>query len=247
MNRNRILNRPVEPAWARAALDVGADGGVGAEGRERLEIRLRDEGLAPVARQKVVETLHPVWINPPAETASFIEWARDRSPELRDLRPVHLIALMATYPFLGDLFAAAGRMLRNEGTVDSIEVRSRLKAKWGDRDSVGVATRKGILTLRSFGVLVGERGSTRSVASTRFEIQGDWALWAACGLLLSRGAESTDAPTVETAPEFFFVDLQVSRATAFPLLERVTSGDGRARLVLRALGAPLFETDQVVR
>lgn len=244
MNRNRILNRPVKPAWARAALDVGADGGVGAEGRERLEIRLRDEGLAPVARQKVVETLHPVWINPPTETAAFIEWARDRSPEVPDLRPVHLIALMATYPFFGDLAAAAGRMLRNEGAVDSMEVRSRLKARWGDRDSVGVATRKGILTLRSFGVLVGDRGSTRSIGGSRFGLSNEWALWAACGLLLARGSDSTDAATVETAPEFFFLDLRVPRATAFPLLERITGGDGRARLALsqipgRVLGADL--------
>lgn len=240
MNRNRLMNRSVEPAWARAALDVAADGGSGATGRERLEIRLRDEGLANVARQKVVEILHPVWINPPEETAAFIEWARERSSEVADLRPVHLIAVMATYPFFGDLAATVGRMLRNEGEVESVEVRSRLKAKWGDRDAVGVATRKGILTLRSFGVLMGERGSTKSTEAARFEISGEWALWAACGLLLTRGSESTDPATVETAPEFFFLDLRVPRATSFPLLERITSGDGKARLARPRLEGTLF-------
>jgi len=234
VNRNRTLNRPIEPAWAAAALDVALDGGSGADGRERLEIRLRDEEMAPMARSKVVEALHPVWINPPGETAAFIAWAREHADEVADLRPVHLVALMATYPFFGDLVAAVGRMLRNEGHVDSLAVRARLKGQWGDRDSIGVATRKGILTLRSFGVLVGGRGSTKSAAGARFLMDGDWALWAAAALLLSRGSDTTDAGTVETAPEFFFLDLRVGGSSTFPLLERITSGDARTRLAMRS-------------
>jgi hypothetical protein len=235
MNRNRIFNRPIEPAWATIALDVALDGGAGIEGRERLEISLRDENMAPVARDKVVDVLHPVWINPPDETAAFIAWAKEHAYEVADPRPVHLVALMATYPFFGGLVAIAGRMLRNEGYVDSIIVRERLKGQWGDRDSVGVATRKGILTLRSFGVLVGARGSTRSVAGVRFVMNNDWASWAACALLLTRGSETADAATVETAPELFFLDLQIGNTAKFPLLERITSSDGRSRIALRSV------------
>lgn len=234
MKRNRILNRPIEPAWATIALNVALDGGAGIEGREHLEISLRDEIEATIAREKVVDVLHPVWINPPDETAAFIAWAKEHVDEVSDLRPVHLVALMATYPFFGGLVATAGRMLKNEGYVDSVIVRERLKGQWGDRDSVGVATRKGIQTLRSFGVLVGDRGSTRSSPGTRFAMIDDWALWAACALLLARDAESTDAAIVETAPEFFFLDLRVGGIATFPLLERVTSGDGRSRLAQRS-------------
>lgn len=234
MNRNRIFNRPIEPAWATIALDVALDGAAGIEGREHLEISLRDENMAPVARDKVVDVLHPVWINPPGETAAFIAWAKEHVIEVTDLRPVHLVALMATYPFFGGLVATAGRMLRNEGYVDSITVRERLKGQWGDRDSIGVGARKGILTLRSFGVLVGDRGSTRSAAGVRFAMSDDWASWTACALLLARDSETTDAATVETAPEFFFLDLRVGNTAKFPLLERITSGDGRTRLALRS-------------
>lgn len=235
MNRNRILNRPIALADAAAALDVALAGARGNDGRERLEIRMRDHGMAPAARQKVVEILHPVWINPPPETTEMIAWAREHAVDVADLRPVHLIALMATYPFFGDLVAAVGRMLKVEGSVDSVRIRERLKTAWGDRESIGVATRKGILTLRSFGVLVGERGSTASHLGERFTMADDWALWAAAALLLARGSDTTDGATVETAPEFFFVDLRVPGGSRFPLLERMTSGDGRARFALRRL------------
>ena len=216
-----------------AALDIAADGGVGHVGRERFEIRLRDEQLADGARSKVVETVHPVWINPPAETAAFIRWAAERYTEAPDLRPIHLVALMATYPFFGDITAAVGRMLRSSGAVDSLQVRGRMKAQWGDRDAVSVATRKCLLTLRSFGVISGDRGSTTSTAGERFCLSGDWAMWAVGALLLTRGSEMIDAPTVESAPEFFFLDVRVPATDAYPLLERLTSGDGRTVHSLR--------------
>jgi hypothetical protein len=215
------------------ALDIATDGTSGPEGRERLEMRLRDAPLAEQARQKVVETVHPVWINPPPETSALIRWAADRSPEVADLRPIHLLALMATYPFFADLAAVVGRMLRNDGRIDSTEVRSRLKAQWGDRESIGVATRKCLLTLRAFGVIEGERGSVASVAGCRFKLEGDWARWAVAALLLARNRELIDAATVEAAPEFFFLEIRVPGGAAGPLLERVMSGDGRTTYALQ--------------
>lgn len=233
MNRNRIVNRPIHPDWMASALDLACEGATGRDARERLEIRLRDADLADVARQKVVETIHPVWLNPPPETTPFARWAIERSPEVPDLRPVNLIALMATYPFFGDVTAAVGRLLRVDGHVDAAQLRARLKARWGDRDSVNVAERKCILTLRWFGVLEGERGSGISRAGERFKLDGDWALWTAAGLILARDIESADAATVEAAPELFFLDVRVPSRTDHPLLERSTSGDRRTTFLLR--------------
>jgi len=234
VNRNRIFNRPDEPAWAMAALDVALDGGSGLDGRERLEIRLRDAEMAPVARSKVVKALHPVWINPPEETAAFIAWAKEHAADVAALRPVHLVALMAMYPFFGDLVAAAGRMLKNDGHVDTGLLRDRLKSRWGDRDTIAVAARKGVQTLRSFGVLVGRRGSTQSVPGVRFSMDDDWALWVAAALLLSRSGDTTDAGTVETAPEFFFLDLRVGGFVQVPATRAHHVRDARTRLAFRS-------------
>ena len=63
-------------------------------------------------------------------------------------------------------------------------------------------------------------------------------LWATCALLLTRGSEQTDGTTVESAPEFFFLDLRVPKGGAFPLLERTTSGDTRTIFALRPEALP---------
>ena len=234
MNRNRIVNRPLRPDWMALALDLACEGSTGRDARERLEIRLRDTELAAVARSKVVETLHPVWLNPPAETARFTRWAIEHSPDVADLRAMNLVALMATYPFVGDVMATVGRLLRADGQVDAAQLRERLKARWGDRDAVNVAERKCILTLRWFGVLTGDRGSGISRPGERFTLTGEWAMWAIAALLLTRQIESTDALTVEAAPEFFFLDVRVPAGAAHPLLERMMSGDRRTTFAQRS-------------
>lgn len=72
----------------------------------------------------------------------------------------------------------------------------------------------------------GVRGQRLSPGE-RFRLEGDWALWAVTALLPSRGSETVDALVVESAPEFFFLDLCVPRSAAYPLLERTTSGNGQ--------------------
>jgi hypothetical protein len=233
VNRNRIVNRPIEPSWMDAAMDVASSGGIGKDGRDRLDIRLRDSGLTDEARRKSVETIHPVWINPPRDTRDFITWAVERSSEVAEMRPVHLIALAATYPFFGDASAIIGRLLRSGYVIDAADVRRHLKARWGDRDAINVAVRKVIQTMRSFGVLAGGRGSAVSHQAERFPITGEWALWTAVALLLTRDAEMTNPLTVESAPEFFYLDLLLPAAGVHPLLEPMRSGDGRMTFALR--------------
>src|SRR4051794_24368497 len=66
------------------------------------------------------------------------------------LRTPNSMRTTATYPFVADVAAIAGKVLRNEGAIDSGSVRARLKASWGGRDAVAVGSRKGIQTLRLF-------------------------------------------------------------------------------------------------
>jgi hypothetical protein len=233
MNRNRIVNRPLAPSFLDAALSIARDGDVGAVGRERLEILLRDTDLAPEARAKIVEMVHPVWINPPVETQGLIQWAVGHVDEITDPRAVHLVAIMATFPFFGDACATVGRLLRAGGEIDATQLGSRMKARWGDRDAISLATRKCLQTLRAFGALQKESGSSTSRAGERLGLEGDWGLWALAALLLTRGADALDATTAETAPEFFFLGLRVSGGAPHVLLERRTSGDGRTLYALR--------------
>jgi hypothetical protein len=230
MNRNRILNHSLDPAWMDAAFAIGqrpADG----DPRALLATTLSDMGLPKWARVKVREIVGPVWLDPPSETASLIRWARDNVSPTSDLRAVHLLALMATYPFFDDVCIAVGRLLRLQGEVTTSDLRSRLRAKWGDREIVHVAQRMCVYTLRAFGALSVEARSVSRPADP-LPLSGDLGMWAVHALVLARNTESIDLMEIDVAPEMFFVSLEPPQGNGYSLLERFATGTGRAEFVL---------------
>lgn len=234
MNRNRILNRPLRPEWLDASLRLARTAPDGATGRRLLEVALRDALPADEARLKTVEAIHPVWLNPPPEIAPMIDWAIEHSRDAADLRPVHLVALIATYPFFGEVCSSAGRLIRLGGATTNAELRSRLRARWGDREIINVAIRKCVLTLRSFGVLKGERGLGRSTLGPQLALPPSLVPWAVHALIETRGAEAIDDTEAESAPEFFFLDLRLANVNGYPYLERFAVSPSRSSYVATA-------------
>lgn len=231
MNRSRILNHSLEPAWLDAAFAIGRQHGDG-DPRQLLEMALSDMALAKWARIKVREIVGPVWLDPPKETASFIGWARANVDPARDLRAIHLLALMATYPFFGDVCTAVGRLLRLQGEVTTSDLRSRLRAKWGDREIVEVAQRMCIYTLRAFGALSAEPRASVSRPAEPLPLPRDLGMWAVHALVLARNAESIDLMEIDVAPEIFFTSVEAQPGNGYPLLERFSMAAGRAEFVL---------------
>lgn len=192
---------------------------------------LLDMGLPRWARVKVREIVGPVWLDPPAETATFIDWARGNVDPTSDLRAVHLLALLATYPFFDDVCVAVGRLLRLQGQVTTADLRSRLRAKWGDREIVQVAQRMCIYSLRHFGALMADARSTSSAAEP-LPLTSSLNAWAVHAVVLGRDAGAIDLMEVDVAPELFFVRLDSRQINDYPHLERYAMAAGRAELVL---------------
>lgn len=230
MNRGRILNHSLEPAWLDAAFEIGRRPRAG-DSRTDLDMTLTDMGLPRWARTKVREIVGPVWLDPPTETAAFIDWARDHVDPTIDLRAVHLFALVATYPFFDDVCIAVGRLLRLQGKVTTADLRTRLRAKWGDREIVQVAQRMCIYTLRAFRALTADARSISSAAAP-LELPTSLTAWAVHALVLGRDSEAIDVMEIDFAPELFFVRLPVQQIAGYPYLERYAMAAGRAELVL---------------
>jgi hypothetical protein len=230
MNRNRILNRALKPDWLDVAFRLACSSGE--TDRRVLDLALSDEKLAKGARGKVVEVVAPVWLTPPPETARLVAWALANTDPTADLRALHLLVLMATYPFFGDVCATVGRLLRLNGEIGTGDLRERLRAKWGDREVIQVAQRKCVQTLRDFGAVHAHPRSTVSYSAPPLPLPAGMSIWAIHALVLSRDAESIDLIEVDGAPELFFTRLEVTTASAYPLLERFSQGAGRAQLVL---------------
>jgi hypothetical protein len=226
-----ILDRALEVSWLDLALQLGRDGG--ADARARLEVELRDRIPAAEARKKTVRTLWRTWLEPPEPAREMIAWARERSPEIGDSRPLHLGALIATHPFFADICAAIGREAAQSEVIRVTAVHQRLRERWAARQSVDVAVRAAVRTLRSFGILVaGPRGRTATIV-TRLDISDLLAGWLGQAVMLARGVGEIDLQVLRTAPELFMVTFPPAVSSGYRGVEVIA--EGSRRTVLRSL------------
>ncbi len=230
--RGPVLDRPLEPAWLDAALRIARETGDLDEVRSRLHVALADGGLGTAARVKTVTALMRTWASPRQGSAPAVYWARDALANEEDLRAVHLGALLAAYPFFGDVCATVGRVLALEEQVTTPDVRARIRSSWGDRRTVHNAVQRAIKTLRAFELLTGDPGSSLSHRAERLVVSPRAGRWITHMLLLSRGAESIDEHDLRSAPELFGLRLPERLDNGYVLLERHREGGGRTVLAV---------------
>lgn len=230
--RGPILDRPLEPAWLDAALRIARDSRDVDDVRSQLRVTLRDSGLGTAARVKTLTVLVRTWAEPSEASSAAICWARDTLADEEDLRAVHFGALLAAYPFFGDVCATVGRVLALEEQVTTPDVRARMRASWGDRRTVHNAVQRGVKTLRAFELLTGEPGSSNSRRAERLSVSPRAGRWIAHTLLLSRGQESIAERDIRSAPELFGLRLHERLDNGYGLLERHREGGGRTVLAV---------------
>jgi hypothetical protein len=233
MGRGPILDRPLEPAWLDEAFKVGREAEDLQDARRRLEWMLAGTELRREGRAKTITALVRTWVDPPASSASLVLWARESVTADTCSRDIHFGALLAAYPFFGDVCSGVGRSLGLEEQVATTDLRGKMIAIWGDRKTVHVSVRFAVKTLRAFGLLTGEAGTSMSRRGERLAVSTHAARWIVHALLLCRGAEAIDERDVRAAPELFGLELPDRFESGYPLIERHAEGGGRTVLALR--------------
>jgi hypothetical protein len=230
--RGPILDRPLEPAWLDAALLIARETRDLDQVRARLHLALGDSGLGSAARVKTVTALVRTWADPREAATASISWARRALADEEDLRSLHLGALIAAYPFFGDVCATVGRVLALEEQVTTPDIRARMRASWGDRRTIHNAVQRAVKTLRAFELLTGDPGTSLSRRADRLVVSPRAGRWIAHTLLLSRGQESIDEHDLRSAPELFGLRLPGRLDNGYQLLERHREGGGRTVLAV---------------
>ena len=230
--RGPILDRPLEPVWLDAALRVARESADLDDVRSRLHLALGDSDLGATARVKTITALVRTWADPWRPAAPAIRWAREALADEEDLRPVHFGALLAAYPFFGEVCAVVGRGLALEEQVTTPELRARLRASWGDRRTVHNAVQRAVKTLRAFDLLSGAPGSSVSQRRDPLAVSPRAGRWIVHTVLLSRGADAIDERDLRSAPELFGLRLPERLDNDYPLLERHREGGGRTVLAV---------------
>jgi len=249
MSDGAILDRALSTEWLDAALRIAAQEDQPSDRRDLLDVALREDLPAPAARDKTLVALSHVWLTPPVVTEPMIRWAIGTAPALDDTHPLHVGALLATYPFFGDVCAAVGRMTALGQPAHTPEIRRRVRERWGDRQTVDVAAQRCIRTLRSLGLLVGDTGSSTSRTAPRLKVPRALRAWLIHALLISRGIDAVDEREVRKAPELFGLDLPPSggQDREYPFIERHTEGGGRTVLTRRSIPSSPPRSDSPAR
>lgn len=228
MTRGPILDRGLSLEVLDAALAVARAAPPREDDLRQLEVRLREFVSEQEATTKTRKILTRIWVRPPEDAEAMLRWAIDHaSPEV-DNRVLHVGAMLATYPFFGEVCAAAGRQLALSGEVVTAAAQDRLRQLRGDRPSVDVGARKSLRTLQLLDLLHPSRPSGRAVSTpgNRAKVPSDLAPWITHALLLSRGSERISSDELRSAPELFMLDVRPNGAD-YPFLERASESGGR--------------------
>ncbi|MCC2309167.1 hypothetical protein [Cellulomonas chengniuliangii] len=227
-----LLDRDLDVRWLDAALRVAREGLELADARDTLATELADEPLGAAAMKKTLTALTAVWLRPASSRNEITDWALRHSASAPDWRPLHFGALLVSQPSFRVLLHACGRELVAAGGVDTVAVRRRMRAAFGPRRTVDIATQRGIKTLRSLAVLAGDPSSSHSARGHLSATDPELAAWLVRCLLDSRQAESMSVDDVIHAPEFFALKLPKTFPRQAVGLRRHSEGIGRVVLVL---------------
>ena len=200
--------------------------------RRTLTVALRDLVSDQEAEGKTKKCLTRVWLNPPAEAAAMIGWARDHLGSGVDRRILHFGALLATFPFAGVVTKVVGQHLQTEAQVDARRVRDEVRRSLGDRSSVDVGARKTYTTLRNLGLLLHVGPQLHPLCERMLVEDAQLVAWLSDAVLLTRGIESLSASTIRSAPELFPLSFSVRPPRSYPFLD-AHSSDGQLLLAAK--------------
>ncbi|MDF1597628.1 MAG: hypothetical protein P1T08_16235 [Acidimicrobiia bacterium] len=244
MSNRSLPDRAVTPEWMSTALRIARMDKPWIEARRLLEIALRDEVESETGRSKTATLLAHCWLRPSKGAEPLVDWATEHADG--DVRVWQLGVLIANYSFFGELCGEIGRRIGLSHEIDTSQLRTAMKGKWGDRNAVDVATQSSIRTLRSFGVIHGEEGDSASKPGDQIRVEPAVFPWLVHALLVGRNAMEVDLREALTAPELFMFDLPTGVGNGYPHLEHFTEGSGRVVVgIVKQRALPQTPTKQL--
>jgi hypothetical protein len=230
-----VLDRALTTELLDVALRVATEHRNDPAVRHLLTIALRDHVTRQEAENKTRKILTRVWVAPPADSRSMIEWAILHQDEFLDRRALHYGAMLATFPFFGSIASAVGRQIRIDGGADRTSVRAHARTTFGEREFIDAGASKCLRTLRLLGMLDGPNSGPLRIAEPG-RVPAELTSWFLHALMLTRQVESVGIDELTRAPELAFLSLDPAPST-YPLLE-LHAENGRTVAIARDVSAP---------
>lgn len=156
------LNRRLKASWLIEALRLRAEGSSPEEARARLEAMLSEDIGGKESVRKSLRYLRQVWLEPHPVYGKLQAEGVDlyrQQPTVERARFLSFFMLLAIYPFAREVAEACGQLFRLQGTIKAEQIKRKIIAKRGQRESILRSTRYAISIFSDLGIL--RRSGTR--------------------------------------------------------------------------------------
>ena len=157
-------------------------------------------------REKIITILMKTWLSVPRG----LEALRDdglallRELDRTDRVPVHWGMSLAAYPFWGAVAAHTGRLLRLQNSAAAVQVQRRIMERYGERATVGRATRRVLRAFIDWGILDDTPTKGIYVQGKRYTVRDPERIaWLAEAVLIARMTGSAPVSDLLASPSLF--------------------------------------------
>lgn len=157
-------------------------------------------------REKMITILMKTWLSVPRG----LEALRDdglallRELDRTDRVPVHWGMSLAAYPFWGAVAAHTGRLLRLQNSAAAVQVQRRIMERYGERATVGRATRRVLRAFIDWGILDDTPTKGIYVQGKRYTVRDPERIaWLAEAVLIARMTGSAPVSDLLASPSLF--------------------------------------------
>ncbi len=207
-SRNDIgFGKRIRGCWLDSAMEMAAQGGPFEECRGALAKEIAADNSGPEAIRKIQTALRRVWFTPPDYARSLHADALElfkgnHSPSSRVL--LNWGMAVVTYPFIGDVAEALGRLLKLQGAARRADIERRIREQRGDRDFVARIVRYNISSFLDW-QLIKEAASKGSYTLPRqiTPPSADHVRWLLEAVVTSRGLSQIPFTQLRTHPILF--------------------------------------------
>lgn len=108
------------------------------------------------SRKKARTLLFKIWVSVPPEHEEVRDQALKLLPDAsqEERLVLHWGLILMAYPFFREMAEQAGRLLHIQGEFSSLQIGRKMRALYGEREKVRVATKKILQTWRDFHVII---------------------------------------------------------------------------------------------
>lgn len=208
--RSIAFNRRLRSLWLEEGLRLRAEGVDGAQWLERMEDLVRIDSKGKDSIQKSMRYLRHIWSDASGEDPLRTDAIRlyKETPTREAAQVLSWGMAIATYPFLNDVAATLGRMLKVQPEVKLEQILRKLSETHGEKESVRRSARYSLGLIHDLGFVKRTESVGCYELATPLRIKpSPIAAWLARAWFRGSGKEDqVDRTTMAGAPSLAFFD-----------------------------------------